>query len=85
MLFRSGDKRADWLRAGQGLHRLLLHAASKWVFASLHTDLLEISVVRALIRNQLALPGAPLILLQLGLADTTRPTGRRPADELIEP
>ena len=83
------ENRASWLyaarlRAGQGLHRLLLHAASRWVFASLHTELLEISVVRALIRNRLALPGAPQMLLQLGVADTTHPTGRRPPDELIE-
>jgi nitroreductase len=85
VLLTSGDTRADWLRAGQGLHRLLLHAASRWVFASLHTELLEISVVRALIRTRLALPGAPQMLLQLGVADTTHPTGRRPADELIEP
>jgi hypothetical protein len=30
------DSKADWLHAGQALHRLLLHAASRWVFASLH-------------------------------------------------
>jgi hypothetical protein len=85
VLLTSGDSRADWLRAGQGLHRLLLHAASRWVFASLHTELLEISLLRALIRDRLALPGAPQMLLQLGGADTTHPTGRRPVDELIEP
>ncbi len=85
VLLTSGDKRADWLRAGQGLHRLLLHAASRWVFASLHTELLEISSIRALVRDRLALPGAPQMLLQLGVADTTYPTGRRPPDELIEP
>ena len=67
------------------MHRLLLHAASRWVFASLHTELLEISLLRALIRDRLALPGAPQMLLQLGGADTTHPTGRRPVDELIEP
>jgi len=85
VLLSSGDKRADWLRAGQGLHRLLLHAASRWVFASLHTDVLEIPAVRALIRNRLALPGVPQMLLQLGVADTTHPTGRRAPEELIEP
>jgi hypothetical protein len=85
VLLTPGDSRADWLRAGQGLHRLLLHAASKWVFASLHTELLEITLIRALIRERLALPGTPQMLLQLGLADTTHPTGRRPPDELIEP
>jgi nitroreductase len=85
VLVTPGDSRAHWLRAGQGLHRLLLHAASRWVFASLHTELLEITVIRALIRDRLALPGAPQMLLQLGVADTTHPTGRRPPDELIEP
>jgi hypothetical protein len=85
VLLTARDTRADWLRAGQGLHRLLLHAASRWVFASLHTELLEISSIRALIRDRLALSGAPQMLLQLGVADTTHPTGRRPPDELIEP
>jgi hypothetical protein len=84
-LLTPGDTRADWLRAGQSLHRLLLHAASTWVFASLHTELLEITPIRALIRERLALPGAPQLLLQLGVADSTHPTGRRPPDELIEP
>jgi nitroreductase len=37
VLLTPGDGRADWLRAGQALHRLLARAASKWVFASLHT------------------------------------------------
>jgi nitroreductase len=85
VLLTSGDTRADWLRAGQALHRLLAHAAARWVFASLHTQLLEITLIRALIRDRLALPGAPQMLLQLGVADTTHPTGRRPPDELIEP
>ena len=85
VLVTSGDGRADWLRAGQALHRLLAHAASTWVFASLDTQLLEIALIRALIRDRLGLPGAPQMLLQLGTADSTHPTGRRPPDELIEP
>jgi hypothetical protein len=55
-LLTAGDRRADWLRAGQALHRLLAHAASKWVFASLHTQPLETGPIRALIRDRLALP-----------------------------
>ena len=57
MLLTPGDGRADWLRAGQALHRLLAHAASKWVFASLYTQPLEAAAIRALIRDRLALPG----------------------------
>jgi len=85
VLVTSGDSRADWLRAGQALHRLLAHAASKWVFASLDSQLLEVTLIRALIRDRLALPGAPQLLLQLGVVDSTHPTARRPPDELIEP
>ena len=76
-----GVRRPDWLRAGQALYRLLLHAASQWVFASLYTQPLEDVVTRDLIRRQLALPGHPQMLLQLGPATTASPTARRPPAE----
>ena len=72
VLLTHGDGRADWLRAGQALQRMLLHAASKWVFASLHTQPLEAATIRSLIKTRLALPGSPQMLLQLGVARTTR-------------
>jgi hypothetical protein len=84
VLVTSGDGRADWLRAGQALHRLLLHAADRWVFASLYTQPLEAAAIRALIRHRLALPGHPQMLIQLGPARTTRATARRPPPELME-
>ena len=84
VLLTPGDGRADWLAAGQALHRLLARAASNWVLASLHTQPLEAAAIRTLIRHRLALPGAPQMLLQLGLAHTTRSTARPPAD-LTEP
>jgi nitroreductase len=84
-LVTSGDGRADWLRAGQALHRLLAHAAVSWVFASLYTQPLEAAEIRALIRRRLALPGAPQLLLQFGIARTTQATPRRPPADLIEP
>jgi hypothetical protein len=85
VLITPADGRADWLCAGQALHRLLAHAASKWVFASLHTQPLEAAAIRALIRDRLELPGAPQVLLQLGLARSTHATARRPPAELLEP
>jgi Nitroreductase family len=84
-LITSGDGPADWLRAGQALHRLLAHAAACWVFASIYTQPMEAAAIRALIRTRLALPGAPQMLLQFGPARTTQATARRPPDELIEP
>jgi hypothetical protein len=85
VLLTPGDGRADWLRAGQALHRLLAHAASEWVFASLYSQPLEAAAIRAVIRDRLALPGAPQMLLQLGIAHTAQATARRPASDLIEP
>ncbi len=85
VLLTQADGRIDWLHAGQALHRLLAHAASHWVFASLYTQPLESPAIRELIRARLALPGAPQMLLQFGLAQTTQATARRPPAELIEP
>jgi hypothetical protein len=85
VLFTSGDAREDWLRAGQALYRLLLDAASQWVFACLNSQPLEDAATRALIRDRLVLPGAPQMLLAFGVSRTAHPTPRRPAADLIGP
>jgi hypothetical protein len=87
VLTTAGDQRADWLRAGQALQRLLLHAAAGWVFASLHTQPLESATARALIRDELARDqapprGNPQMLLQFGTAATAPASARRPSAEL---
>jgi len=41
------------------LHRVLAHAATAWVFASLSTEPLEFPVIRDLIWTRLLLLGAP--------------------------
>jgi len=90
VLFTPGDSEDDWLRAGQALDRLLLHAATQWVFASLNTQPLEDAATRTLVRDRLALPGWPLsgwpqMLLALGVSRTAPATARRPVRDLIEP
>ena len=64
---------------------MLTHAATGWVFASLHTQPLEMASVRLLIRDRLSLPGAPQMIMQFGLAHSTSPTARRSPADLIEP
>ncbi len=85
VLVTHGDGRADWLLAGQALHRALAHAAGSWVFASLYTQPLEAAAIRSLISARLSLPGAPQMLLQFGRARTTLATARREPAELMEP
>ena len=82
VLVTPGEDEESWLRAGQALQRLLLRAADRWVFASLQTEPLQSTSVRAQIRSSLALPGSPQLLLELGVVRTSRPTGRRPAEDL---
>ena len=85
VLSTSGDGAEDWLHAGQALQRVLLRAATQWVFASLNTQPLEDAVTRTRIADCLALTGAPQMLLALGISRTARAVGRRPAADVIEP
>ena len=55
------------------------------VFAALYTQPLEAAVTRNLIKTSLALPGSPQVLLQFGVARSSRVTARRSAAELPEP
>ena len=84
VLATPGDSRADWLRAGQALYRLLLHAASQWVFASLNSQPLEEPGTRAVIGGFLTQPASPQMLLELGVSRVTHATARRAAADLTE-
>ena len=78
-----GDRRLHWLYAGQALQRLLLHAASSSVHASIYTQPLEVAAYRTQVARCLGLPGSPQVLLQLGHADITEPTNRRRTKTLL--
>ena len=83
ILITAGDTPVDWLRAGQALNRMLIHAASGWVFADLNSEPMESPLIRALITDRLALPGVPQLLLEFGRARTAAATARRPVGELL--
>jgi hypothetical protein len=82
VLSTPGDTAADWLWAGQALHRLLLRAAARWVFASLQSQPLESPGCRQKTRGLLGVAGYPQMLLQFGRSDTASATPRRPRAEL---
>jgi nitroreductase len=83
VLATAGDEPVDWLRAGQALHRLLLRAASRWVFASLQSQPLESPQYRAMVVERLSLSGYPQMILEFGRANTALATARRPQAELM--
>ena len=83
ILVTAGDTPADWLRAGQALNRVLVHAAGSWVFAALNSQPTESPPLRALLRSRLGLPGAPQMLMEFGRAHVAAPTARRPVEDVI--
>lgn len=83
VLSTSGDTPVDWLRAGQAMHRLLLHAATRWVFAGLQSQPLETENRRGQVAALLRLRDYPQMLLQFGRANIAPATPRRPPAELI--
>ncbi len=82
VLSTANDAPADWLRSGQALHRLLLRAAARWVFASLQSQPTESPRYRQDVRDLLGLSGHPQLLLQFGRSNTAPATPRRPQLEL---
>ena len=79
------DHRADWLRAGQALHRLLLAATAEGLGAAFLSPPLELPDVRSSLRGELRLPGHPQVLLAIGQPQDPQPppTPRRPVAEVL--
>jgi hypothetical protein len=84
LLVSRADTVTEWVRAGQALHRLLLHAAGSWVFANLQSQPFDARAVRSLIQSKLGLPGPPQVVLEFGVARTAPATARRLPEELAD-
>jgi hypothetical protein len=90
LLTTDGDRRSDWLNAGQALQRILLRASAEDVFSAFHTQALEVSELREFIRMRFCDDAYPQMLLRLGRAPTggdpagERTSVRRPADVIAE-
>jgi nitroreductase len=81
------DHRADWLRAGQALHHVLLAASSVGLAGSFLGQVLEVPPLRARLRADLDLPGCPQMLVGVGrpLEPPQPPTPRRPSADVLRP
>ncbi|PFG33225.1 Acg family FMN-binding oxidoreductase [Sanguibacter antarcticus] len=83
VLTTPGDKREDWVAAGQGLEHLLLVATSYYVHASFATTVLENPTTRHDLVRALELDGQPQMLVRLGYSGTERHSPRRTVEEII--
>ena len=81
-LSTASDDRRAWLAAGAALHHALLVAADSWVFASLHTQPLQVPEVRDDVRSLVG-AGPVQMLLTLGHAHVAPTTPRRPVHDVL--
>ena len=83
LLTTSVDHPVDWVHAGQALQRVLLLASSCQVAAALHSQPLELPLLRDFLRVDLSGRAYPAEVLRLGATGETAVSVRRPVEEVL--
>jgi len=83
MLTTAVDQPADWIHAGQALQRVLLVASSCNVAAAMHSQPLEIPLLRDFMRLHLCGRAHPQMVLRLGTTGEKAVSVRRPVGEVL--
>jgi len=83
LLTTSVDQPSDWVHAGQALQRVLLTASSCHVAAAMHSQPLEIPLLREFIRVHLAGRAYPQMVLRLGATYEKAVSVRRPVEAVL--
>ncbi|MBW5480548.1 Acg family FMN-binding oxidoreductase [Streptomyces bambusae] len=84
LLGTPADTRADWLRAGQALERVLLQATADGLAASMTSQPLEWRELRWTARDPAEAMGQVQMIIRLGYGPQGAPTPRRPVTEVLE-
>lgn len=85
LLGTDADDSQSWLRAGEGLERVLLEITRQGFVASPLTQVVEVPSARATLRRELGMRMHPHVLLRVGRAPLTPATRRRRlVDVLVE-
>jgi hypothetical protein len=83
LLTTSDDDPASWVRAGQALQRVLLLASSCGVATALHSQPLEIPLLRDFVHAQFGDGGYPQMVLRFGRSGGATVSVRRPIKEVL--
>jgi hypothetical protein len=85
LLTTTGDGPADWVQAGQALHRILLTASVCGAAVALHSQPLELPWLREFLRTQLSDEACPHLVLRIGLVTQMAVSVRRDPGEVLFP
>ncbi|MER7468082.1 nitroreductase [Streptomyces sp. NPDC097981] len=83
LLGTSGDTPTDWMRAGQGLQRVLLQATLDGLVTSMTSQPLEWPELRWAVRDPSAALGQVHMVIRLGYGPEGPATPRRPAQDVL--
>jgi nitroreductase len=83
ILGTESDDPSAWLRAGQALQSLLLHARSEEVWASFLNQPVEVPQLREQVASLVGHEGAPQLVLRLVYGSTVAPTPRRSVRDVL--
>jgi nitroreductase len=83
LLASAANDRVGWLRAGEGLERVLLTATRAAFAVSPFSQIVEVAEINRRLRQELALNVHPQLLLRLGRAPAATAVPRRPLDEML--
>ncbi|HXW45047.1 MAG TPA: hypothetical protein VEL03_09685 [Streptosporangiaceae bacterium] len=83
LLTTVGDEPIDWVNAGQALQRILLTSAAVGVAAALHSQPLEFSRTRELIRGHTADGSYPQLIIRLGTVIQSAGSVRRSPGSML--
>ena len=78
-----GDSQRDWLKAGEALARVLLHATAERVSASFLNQPVEVPELRLVLQDVLNTEGFPQIVLRMGYGPEAMLTPRRPIEDVL--
>lgn len=84
VLLTTGDERADWLRGGMALERVLLAATARGLQVGLLSQATEVPELRWLVRDPMSRWKHPQIVLRLGYGEQPPPTPRLPLEDVLE-
>ena len=83
LLTTSVDDPSDWIHAGQALQRALLLASSCHVAAALHSQPLEVPLLRDFTRIYLSDRAYPQMVLRFGATAEKAASMRRPVEAVL--
>jgi hypothetical protein len=84
VLLTSGDERADWLRGGMALERVLLTATARGLCVGLLSQATEVPELRHLARDSASAWRHPQIVLRFGYGQTQPASPRLPLSGVLE-